>query len=202
MSNNPQQSSAHKKNSREILNLTEISEAPATEHIILSSLASPEPQLITIQSDSNEPTIPYGYPRQDPKDPPSLNDLNLPAIPLNILANIEVVHPTAATYDANYNPQSPEPLEPSSISTVVKQCVRLLTTALLIQTGSQGGSTSYHKVLLLLRHSASWKEKSAQYCPFQNEGAFQHACNACGQTPPSRKDIPGPSTDWSRLYNH
>ena len=42
------------------LNSTELSGAPAIEHITLSSLESLEPQLITILSDSNEPNILMG----------------------------------------------------------------------------------------------------------------------------------------------
>ena len=30
----------------------------------------------------------------------------------------------------------------------------------------------------------------------------QHVCEACGQTLPTRKNIPGSSTDWNRLYTH
>ena len=49
--------------------------------------------------------------------PPSLNDLNLPPNPFNILATMAVVHQTQNTRDNNYSPQSPEPSELSSIST-------------------------------------------------------------------------------------
>ena len=49
-----------------------------------SSIASPGPQLVAIDSDSNEPTMPYGFGRQLPFIPRCLNDLNMPPIPLNI----------------------------------------------------------------------------------------------------------------------
>ena len=49
--------------------------------------------------------------------PPSLNDLNLPPNPFNILATMAVVHRTQNTHDDNYSPQSPEPSELSSMST-------------------------------------------------------------------------------------
>ena len=49
--------------------------------------------------------------------PPSLNDLNLPPNPFNILATMAVVHQTQNTHEDNYSPQSPEPSELSSIST-------------------------------------------------------------------------------------
>ena len=106
-----------RKNTLATLNSTELSREPAIEHITLSSVVSSEPQLITIYSDSNKPIILYGYGRQDAVVPTSLNDLNLPASPFNILATMKVVLPTAVTYDDNYSPQSPEPSEPSSIST-------------------------------------------------------------------------------------
>ena len=81
------------------------------------TIASPQSHIFTINDDSNEPTIPYGFGRQLPIVPPNLNDLNLPPNPFNILATMAVVHHTQNTHDDNYSPQSPEPLEVSSIST-------------------------------------------------------------------------------------
>ena len=83
----------------------------------MSSIASPQPQIFTIHDDSNEITMPYGFGRQLPMVPPSLNDLNLPPNPFNILATMAVVHQTQNNHDDNYSPQSPEPSELSSIST-------------------------------------------------------------------------------------
>ena len=51
------------------------------EAITISSVASPEPQVVTIESDSNEPTFLYAFGTQHPIAPPSLNDLNLPPTP-------------------------------------------------------------------------------------------------------------------------
>ena len=87
--------------------------------ISISSIASPEPPIVTIDSDSNEPTMPYGFGWQPPIIPPSLNDLNLPLNPFNILATMAVVNPSEDDYDENYSPQSPETraFKPSPIST-------------------------------------------------------------------------------------
>ena len=63
-------------NTPEILNTTELSGEPPIEHITFSSVACAEPQLITIHSDSNEPTVFFEHGRQDQIVPPSLNDLN------------------------------------------------------------------------------------------------------------------------------
>ena len=100
-----------------VFNSTEKSGDDTREIISISSIASPEPQIVTINDDSNEITMPYAFGRQLPIVPPSLNDLNLPPNPFNILATMAVVHPIQSTHDDNYSPQSPEPSELSSIST-------------------------------------------------------------------------------------
>ena len=74
------------------------------EVITISSVASPEPRIVTLDSDSNDPTIPYGFGSQQPIVPPSLNDLNLPPKPFNVLATMAVVR-----VDNAYSPHSPEP---------------------------------------------------------------------------------------------
>ena len=99
------------------LNSTEISGDDTREMISISSIASPEPQIVTIEDDSNEPTIPYGFGRQLPIVPPSLNDSKLPPNPFNILATMAVASNTEETNDGNYSPQSPDPSNFSSIST-------------------------------------------------------------------------------------
>ena len=61
--------------------------------------------------------ITFGFGRQLPIIPPSLNYLNLPPNPFHILATMAVAKPTAEGHDENYRIQSPEPSEPSPIST-------------------------------------------------------------------------------------
>ena len=61
--------------------------------------------------------MPYGFGRQLPKVPRSLNDLNLPLNPFNMLATMAVANHTEDANDDNYSPQSPAPSEPSPIST-------------------------------------------------------------------------------------
>ena len=94
------------------LNSTEISGAMEREVITISSVASPEPRIVTLDSDSNDPTMPYGFGKQQPIVPPSLNDLNLPPNPVNVLATMAVIQ-----LDDEYSPQSPELTIPSPIST-------------------------------------------------------------------------------------
>ena len=95
-----------------MLNSTQLSGAMDPETITISSVASPEPQIVTIESDSNEPTFPYAFGAQYPVVPPSLNDFNLPANPFNVLASMEVIQ-----QDQQDSPLSPEPSDPSPIST-------------------------------------------------------------------------------------
>ena len=76
------------------------------------SVDSPEPQIVTIDSDSSEPTLPYGFGSQHPIVPPCLNDLRLPPNPFNVVATIAVNQ-----QDQGDIPQSPEPSDPSPLST-------------------------------------------------------------------------------------
>ena len=114
ISNKP---SPQRNSSPNILNSTEISHTLTAGLPSVSSIACREPQILTSHDNSNEPTMPYGFGRPVPVVPPSLNDLNLPPNPFNILATMAVVNYTHDGNDDNYSPQSPEPSEPSSIST-------------------------------------------------------------------------------------
>ena len=114
ISNEP---SPRRNNSPNILNSTEISHTHTAQMPSVSSIASPEPQILTIHDNSNEPTMTYGFGRQLLIVPPSLNDLNLPPNPFNILATMTVVNPIEDGNNNNYSPQSPEPSERCPIST-------------------------------------------------------------------------------------
>ena len=103
-----QEASPTRNNTPAIINSTQLSGAMDPEIITISSVASPEPQIVTIESDSNEPTFPYAFGIQQPIIPPSLNDLNLPPNPFNVLASMAVIRDS---------PPSPEPSDPSPIST-------------------------------------------------------------------------------------
>ena len=70
-----------RNNIQAVLNSTELSGAMARETITISSVASPDPRIMTMDSDANEPTLPYGFGSQHPIVPSSLNDLNLPPKP-------------------------------------------------------------------------------------------------------------------------
>ena len=72
------------------------------EAITISRVASPEPQIVTIESDSNEPTFSYAFGTQHPLVPPSLNNLNLPPNPFNVLATKAVIQ-----QNQEDSPQSP-----------------------------------------------------------------------------------------------
>ena len=103
-----------RNNSPNILNSTELSETYTAELPTVSPVASPEPQIVTLNDNSNEPPMPYGFGRQLPMIPPRLNDLNRAPNPFNTLATMAVV---SQEHDNNDSPQTPEPSEPSSIST-------------------------------------------------------------------------------------
>ena len=108
--------SPRRNNSPDILNSTETSQHHAVRMPSISTIASPQPYIFTINDNSNEPTMPKGFGRQLPIVPPSLNDLNLPPNPFNILNTMAIV---TQTQDNNeqYSPESPELSLPSPIST-------------------------------------------------------------------------------------
>ena len=112
MEHSSAESSPIRNNTPAILNSTQLSGAIKREAITLSSVAPLEPQLVTIDSDSNEPTFPYGFGNQNPIISPSLNDRNLQHNPFSVLATMAVIR-----VDKQYSPQSPEPSIPSPSST-------------------------------------------------------------------------------------
>ena len=99
--------SPRRHNTPNILNSTEMSEHHTTQMPSISSIASTEPHIFTIDDDSNEPTIPYGFGQQLPIVPPSLNDLNLPPNPFNILATMAIAHNTGDDNDGDTVPSHP-----------------------------------------------------------------------------------------------
>ena len=164
--------------------------------------------------------MPYGFGPQLPIVPPSLNDLNLPPNPFNILATMAVVTHTQDDND-DYSPQSPEPSDPSATLTppmIVKtfnswetphtttddntfysedepRCV--YWTSPLDETFHSEGEP--RRIHLLSSPSPpspprKMKRKLEIGMSFPKTGGMsQHICDACGQTIPSAKDIPGPS---------
>ena len=107
-----EESSPARNSTPVVLNSTQLSGAMARETITISSVTSLEPQMVTIDSDSIELTIPYGFGSQHPIVQPSRNDPKLPPNPFNMLATMAVIRA-----DEDYSPQSPEPSIPSPIST-------------------------------------------------------------------------------------
>ena len=96
LSNEP---SPQRNNSPNILNSTELSGTHTKEMPSISSVASAEADFATLDVDSNERTMPYGFRRELPNIPPSLNDLNPPPNPFNILATMTPVKPTGDGQD-------------------------------------------------------------------------------------------------------
>ena len=109
--------SPQRNDSSNIPNSTELSGTHAREMPTISSVSSPKPDIETLDDGSNEPTMPPGFRQQLPIIPPSLNDLNPSPNPFNILATMAPVNPTGDGHDDNYSSQSPEPSDPSPIST-------------------------------------------------------------------------------------
>ena len=202
ISNEP---SPQRNNSPDILNSTERSEHHATRMPSISTIASPQPYIFTINDDSNDPTIPYGFGRQLPIVPPSLNDLNLPPNFFNILATMAIATNNGDAKDYNYSPQSPEPSDPSPISTPpmsVSAFNSWETSYTTTDNDTFYSSDEPRRIYFLHPSPASppspprkLKRRLSLGMSFPEEGGVsQHVCEACGQMIPSAKDTPGPSS--------
>ena len=190
-------------NTPNILNSTEVSEQHTARMPSVSSIASPQPQIFTIDDDSNEPTMPYGFGRQLPIVPPSLNDLNLPPNPFNILATMAVVDHTEDGNNDGYSPQSPYLSDPSPISTPpmnVSTFNSWETTHTTTDDNTFYSDDEPRRIYFLPSTptppaSRKLKRKLSLGMSFQKEGGVsQHICEACGQIIPAVKDTPGPSS--------
>ena len=98
-----------RRNTLNIINSTELSGNNTQKMITLSSVASPERQIVKNDSNSNEPTMPNWFGWQLLNNPPNLNNLNLPPNPFKIRATMTVVQPKAEWHDGIYSLQSREP---------------------------------------------------------------------------------------------
>ena len=203
--------SAPRPNTPIVLNSTEISGDDTREMISISSIASPEPQIVTIDDNSNEPTMPYGFGRQLPIIPPNLNDLNLPPNPFNILATMAVASNTEV-YDDNCSPQSPDTSELFPISTppMNVSAFNSWETSYTTTNDDTFHSSDEPRRIFFLSPSPSppptpprkQKRKLSLGMSFPKEGGVsQHVCEACGQTIPSTKDIPCPSRGKENCRN-
>ena len=167
--------------------------------------------------------MPYGFGQQHPIVPPSLNDLNLPPNPFNILATMAIVHNTTDDNDG-YSPQSPEPSLPSPGSTLPMNISTIsgletphtTTDDNTFYYSSDNDPRRIHWETSLNETFESneprrvypidsppstppppprkLKRKLSLGMSFPKEGGVsQHICEACGQMIPPTKDTPGPS---------
>ena len=194
-----------------VLKFTEMSGDNTQEMISISSIASHESQIVTIDSDLIEPTMPYGFGRQLPFIPPILNNLNLSPNPFNNLATMALVNPKEDGHDENYSPQSPEPSDPSPISTPPMNLSTIddqqtpHTTKEVNIFYSEG---EHRRIYLLSTPSPpspphKMKRNLEMRMSFpKRRTVSQDVREACGEVNPRTTDIPGLSTkDW-RLQRH
>ena len=211
-----------RNNSPNFLFSMELSGARTTRMPSISSIASAQPQILTIHEDSNESTMPYGFRRQLPIVPPSLNGLNLPPNPFNLLATMAVINHTEDRNNDNYSPQSPEPYELSSILTppmnfstfdswetshTTTDDNTIYTTdeprqvSWDISSDNTSNSDDEPRRIYFVPSTPTppppprkVKRKLNLGMSFpKDRGVSQHVCEACGPVVPSTKDNPGPS---------
>ena len=188
-----------------VLNSTEISGVDTQKMISLSSIAWLEPQIVTIDDDSNEPTMPYGFGRQLPFISLSLNDLNRLPNHFNMVATMAVANNTEEAKDDNYSPQSHEPSEPSPISTppMNVNAFNSWETSYTTTNDDTFYSCIEPRRIYFLPPTPSpppppprkMKRRLSLGMSFPKDGGVSHhVCEACGQMIPAVKDNPGPSS--------
>ena len=96
-----------KNTTSRILNSTDITGPRPKENITHLSVASPEPQIIRIESDSKKPTFLFGYEKLEPITPLKFNDLTLMINLSNIMATVEIVRTTEDQWLNRDNPSPP-----------------------------------------------------------------------------------------------
>ena len=109
--------SPQRNNSPNNFNSTDLSGLHTREMPTLSSVTSPEPDIVTLEDDSSDPTFLCQFRAQQPIVPPNWNNLYPPSHPFNVLATMAVVQLNPTQHDKNYNHQSLELSRPSPIST-------------------------------------------------------------------------------------
>ena len=157
-------------------------------------------------SNSTEPTVPFGFGRQLPIVPPSLNDLNLPPNLFNVLATMAIANNTEDANDDNYILQSSEPSEPYPISTPpmnVSACNSWETSYTTTDNDTFYSSDEPRRIFFSTKFciatvTAPKTEETIEPGSLgmsipKEGGVSQRVCEACGQTIPSAKDIPSPS---------
>ena len=188
-----------------VFNSTEISGDDTQEIISISSIASPQPHIVTIDDDSNQPTMPYGFRRQLPIVPPSPNDLNLLPNSFIILAAMALANDNEDANINNYSPESSDPSVPFSISTppMNVSAYNSLETSYTTTDDATFHSSDDPRRIYFLPLSPSpppsaprrQKRRLSLGMSFAKEGGVsQHICEACGQTILSPKDTPGPTS--------
>ena len=87
-----------------VFNSSQLPGVIARQAITISSVTSPEPLFVTIESESGESTIPYRFGNQHPILLAGFNDLNLPPNPFNSFVTVAVIQANTTQKDENTTP--------------------------------------------------------------------------------------------------
>ena len=154
-------------------------------------MASPEPHIVTIELNSNELTMTYGYGRQQSAIPLGLNDLHLPMNPFNMMTPLSLkpvmATPSCSPADDDI-PIQEEPINVFDISTPSM----MVTSVNAWETSSDLGtfySDEPRRIWLAQSPSPllrTRKQKTKMSCRMSfPKTVLLHICEACGQPWPT-----------------
>ena len=194
-----------RKNTPDILNSRELSGARAKVVITISSVASPASYIVTIETNSKTPTMPYSYGRRQPNIPSSLKDLNLPKNPFNVMTLFSPAPRTEAHLyptQVDDSPIQPEITDILDIATPLKGQYGGWLANIFRRRGVwiRRATKFISRLKPFLNVTATMSTKEwAWECLFQKRGVSQHTCKACGQPLLSKKTTL--DSEWN-LYLH
>ena len=185
----PREQNPPRNNTPDILNSTDLSGAHAREVITISSVASLNQRIVTFESDSNEPTLPYGYGRQQPIIFSSLNVLNLPMSHFNVIIIFSPAPETEAQWyptQVHNSPISPEVFDISVVSTLTMEMSTVdawQRAAQLVTIESKGPRriTVASNPSSALTTTRTQKQKLSLRTFFPKKGGSQHTCKDSDQ---------------------
>ena len=186
------QHNLHRSKTSENVNSTHLSGAIAREVITISSVAPPEPQGVTIESNSIVFTLFYGYGRQQPEIRFSLTGLKLLGNAYNVMTPIS---PATITDTPSYSNVNDDVSKHEELFVKVgqfKECLEDIFRGVEVSLGWTRKDISCFEPLLNAITIKKTETKTKLVLVLSKKSRMsQHTCQDCGQPLPTKKTTQG-----------